>query len=248
MIGGQSLRCTLVSSADQTREWQCVDEQSQVESTWVCMLDESTTEEASWSCSSEDAVGVSLEWKCVDPKRVEGNGETNWTCAPDQCPPQTTPTIGTWTEAYPFQGEACTECNISDSDFSDCHRLYVGRVDAVRGNLADLSFEKTMNGGPPSVVIRYWVLAAPMADFTCKSKTELDVYSLDVRAEGYWTPDERVLILKDVPIWPTEGEFVSATVGEQVHILLTTGGRGVEEIPTWSTRDALSFTKVDVCE
>lgn len=249
VIGTQRFECTLTQSEATRRVWECVEEASGEESEWICTLEGESTEGASWICESRDTDGLLLGWKCSDPKRMEGNGETNWECDPDQtCVPDVSPSIGEWTPAYVFHGESCNECSHDISHFADCRHLFVGRVDAVNGNKANLSFEKTMNGGPPSVVIRWWILAVPMANPTCQPFENLALADLDVRAEGYWTPDERILFVQDVPIWPTQETFEVALPGDQVHLFLITGGRDGPELPTWITKDALSFTKAEECE
>ena len=146
------------------------------------------------------------------------------------CDLGSTPDIGVFTPTFTEE----TDCTC-DAGNTDCHALYVGRVDVFDGNTATLSFQKA-SGSAPSVDLTYWIVVSD-EEPNC---TLLDVYV--VRSTGAWDSSQTTLTV-DVPIWPDQESCETASVGEVKHLFIITDGSDASGVKTWFQKEWLTFTK-----
>ena len=150
----------------------------------------------------------------------------------DACTVSLDAPLGTWTPNFVPD----TNCSCGASQPS-CHAIYLGRVDAVLGNLADLSFTKT-TGQPPSVDVRYWLVVGAADEPSC-----LDLPSFVERKSGIWNHQAAILSLDAFPIWPSESDFEAAADGDTKKLFVITGGSDGPDQRTWFEKTSLTFKK-----
>jgi hypothetical protein len=148
----------------------------------------------------------------------------------EDCDLSSNPVFGTWTPDFDPQTDC--SCDVSNTD---CHSLYVGRVDEIDGNTATLSFQKT-GGGGPSVDVNYWVVVSDVEP-DCNL---LDVYV--VRSSGTWMSTEAMLTI-NVPVWPDLNSCEVAPAGAIKNLFIITGGADGATTKTWFQKQWLTFTR-----
>ena len=196
-----------------------------------------------WFCS-EGAPGNGLQtWDCVET--TTGAPVSDWTCVPSSLPLEqqictavSQPPLDLWTNefAYPLDWALCA----NGSGVQQNSALYLGRVDRVSGNRADLSFMKTDGEGPPSEDINYWVLALNAETFVCSGERLED---LPVRASGVWRGGSDLLQLTDVPIWKDDATYAAAPVGAFQTLALVTGGVEGPTARRWFQLEPFVFSR-----
>lgn len=165
-------------------------------------------------------------------------GECEFGCAagvcnePPNCEVSSFPEVGEWTEIF----EPNTDCTCAPSDLT-CHALWQGRIVEIDGNEAVLEFRKASDGQGPSVDVDYWVMETPTVTPGCDI---IDVAT--VRETGEWPALLAPLEVR-VPIWATQSAYDVAPAGDQVHLMMVSGGGGREHLRTWWTLFPLTFSK-----
>ncbi|OIP44630.1 MAG: hypothetical protein AUK47_00660 [Deltaproteobacteria bacterium CG2_30_63_29] len=199
-----------------------------------------------WFCeetgASNVAPGSQGGWDCVETNTE--NPQSDWTCVPSSRPSEepactalSHPPQGLWTDPFEWVSD-CSGC-ANGSAVQTCQAIYVGRVDHVMGNLADLSFAKN-DGSGPNATVNYWVLSAPAESLECSVQP---LSSMAVRAFGVWPAGEPLLQVKGVPIWESEAALMSAPAGAEQTLALVTGGDDEVAMRRWYQRDGFGFVR-----
>lgn len=196
-----------------------------------------------WFCSEGTPGSGQQSWDCVETS--SGGTFSDWSCLPSSLPIEaqvctavSLPPLDLWTDpfAFPIDWAPCANGSPLEEQFS----LYLGRVDRVSGNRADLSFMKADNEPPPSEDLNYWLLALNEETLVCSS---LSLDSLPVRTSGIWPSGQAVLQLTDVPIWKDDATYSSAAVGDLQRLAIVTGGAGEPTTRRWFQRDPFVFSR-----
>lgn len=155
-----------------------------------------------------------------------------------ECEVSTEPAIGAWTEPFLVDIAQGCDAQTNPSGWS----IYDGRVDAVEGRLADLSFRKSASNQNadegPSIDVSWWLLQAGDTAPDCT-----DVPVDPAVASGTWQQGQRELSLDAVAIWATDEEWELAPDGSTVHLYLATDGSDDPGTIRWWQRHVLSFTR-----
>lgn len=155
-----------------------------------------------------------------------------------ECQVLTDPTVGEWTE--PFVVDTSWPCDPQANP--SAWSIYDGRVDAVDGRLADLSFRKSESNedaaSGPSIDVTWWLLQAEDEVPDCA-----DVPLDPAVASGTWREGEGELSVEEVALWATDEDWELAPDGSAVHLYLATDGSDAPGTIRWWQRHVLSFTR-----
>ncbi len=172
---------------------------------------------------------------CNDENEYASSWDTDYQACAGSCEIALSPNAGEWTEKF----AADTSCECTENN-TDCHTLYQGRIDAVEGNQATLSFQK-VSGGAPSTDVSYWIAVGEDDHPSC-----VDLEEFTVRASGIWSTSEEVLTVDLVDIWPTEDDFHRDEDGAMKRLFIITGGGDLPKHRIWFQETTLRFTRT--CE
>jgi murein DD-endopeptidase MepM/ murein hydrolase activator NlpD len=195
------------------------------------------------TCAANCSWGSCKQPECCNAQDCSCGSNQTASCSGGSCSCEakpmsvvSSPGLNSWT-AEPGSGTLDCSCSASDSD---CHAIYIGRVTSIKGNLATLEVQK-VGGGALSATVKYWVAVQEKTYPSCTDNTKFAT-----RVDGSWPMSSPTLQIKDVPIWPTDGDLEAAACGATKHLHVMSGGKGLTDQKVWFQYQAIKFTKT--CE